>query len=45
MMEKLFPNVIILLDLGASIVYICQGDYRRFVYWLAAAIITISVTY
>ena len=44
-MEKLFANVILILDIGASIVYLCQGDYRRGIYWFAAALITATVSY
>lgn len=44
-MTKLFPNILIILDIGASIVYLCYGDYRRAIYWFAAAILTASITY
>jgi hypothetical protein len=42
---KLFPTVLMLLDLGAAIVYIPLGDWKKVVYWLAAATLTASVTY
>lgn len=33
------------LDFGASIVYLFNGDYRKAIYWLAAATLTITVTF
>lgn len=41
----IFPLMLILLDLGASIVYGFTGDYRRMIYWFAAAVLTSSVTF
>jgi len=43
-MTKLFPIVLIVLDLCAAIVYLCNGDIRRMVYWCAAAVLTLTVT-
>lgn len=45
MSPKVFPMALIALDLAASVVYICQGDYRRAVYWFAAAVLTTCVTF
>jgi len=42
---KLFPTVLILLDVVAAAVYVSQGDTRRTIYWLAAAVLTATVTY
>lgn len=42
---KVFPCVLILLDLGAGIVYLAGGDVRRFIYWTAAATLTATVTF
>nr|BDD45333.1 hypothetical protein 10 [Elusimicrobiota bacterium] len=44
-MEKVFPTILIVLDIAASIVYLVAGDIRRCVYWLAAATLTVCVTY
>ncbi len=44
-MTKLFPVTLIVLDMLAGIVYLCAGDCRRFVYWIAAAVLTITVTF
>ena len=44
-MEKVFPTVLIVLDLLASIPYAAKGDVRMFVYWVAAALLTFSLTW
>ena len=44
-MEKVFPIVLIFLDVCASAVYGCGGDVRRAVYWLAAGVLTACVTF
>ena len=45
MSDKFFPTILIILDVAASIVYLTGGDYRKFIYWIAAAILTASVTF
>ncbi len=45
MMEKVFPTILIALDLCAAVVYACDGDIRRMIYWVAAATLTACVTY
>lgn len=45
MMEKLFPTVLMTLDVLAGVSYLCHGDVKRCVYWLAAATLTATVTY
>ena len=42
---QIFPCVLMALDVAASVVYICHGDVRRFIYWTAAAILTATVTF
>jgi len=44
-MIKLFPTILIVLDLGASIVYLCNGDIKKAIYWIATMTLTICVTY
>ena len=39
-----FPSILIVLDCGASLMYALSGDWRRAVYWLAAAVLTFTVT-
>ncbi len=43
--EKIFPTVLIVLDVCAALAYLPSGDYRKVIYWLAAAILTATVTY
>ena len=43
--EYIFPLLLILLDMGAAIVYAIQKDYKKAVYWLAAAVLNITVTF
>ena len=45
MSAKLFPTILIALDVYASLVYLSEGDLRRFIYWTAAAVLTATVTY
>lgn len=40
----LFPALLILLDIAAAIVWATHGDWRRTVYWIAAAVLTLTVT-
>ena len=42
---KIFPTLLIVLDVFAAVMYIPSGDWRHVVYWLAAAVLTFTVTY
>jgi hypothetical protein len=42
---KVFPVILIILDIGASIVYGYNKDYARAWYWLMAAGITASTLF
>ena len=42
---KLFPTVLIVLDFCAAFVYLSDGDFRKFFYWVSAGVLTICVTY
>lgn len=44
-MTKIFPTILILMDIAAGLVYLADGDVRRFIYWIAAAVLTITVTF
>lgn len=44
-MAKVFPTLLIALDVAAAVVYAACGDWRRTVYWLAAATLTATVTF
>lgn len=43
--EYIFPLLLILLDVGAASIYAVQKDYKKAVYWLAAAVLNITVTF
>ena len=44
--EQIFPLVLIILDIAAALVYaFTTHDFRKVVYWIAAAIIGITVTF
>lgn len=46
MMNKyIFPTALIILDLGAAIVYALNKDYKMATYWIAAAVLNICVTF
>lgn len=42
---KIFPAVLIALDLGAAAAYLFRGELKKAVYWLAAATLTACVTF
>ena len=43
--EQVFPLVLILIGLAAAVVYLRQKDYKKTVYWVAAAVLNITVTF
>ena len=45
MTPKLFPTLMIVLNLFAAAGYVYPGDWRKVVYWIAAAVLTAAVTY
>lgn len=45
MVKLVFPTTLIVLDVAAAVVYMAGGDVRRFIYWMAAATLTATVTY
>lgn len=42
---KIFPTILIVLDICASLVYMQSGNWRMTVYWAAAGILSFCVTY
>ena len=42
---KIFPSVLIMLDVAAAAIYMYDGDIRKTIYWMAAAVLTTTVTY
>lgn len=43
--EYFFPLLLILLDVGAAVIYAVQKDYKKAVCWLAAAVLNVTVTF
>ena len=40
-----FATALIILDCGAAIGYGVDADWRRCIYWIAAAVLTATVTW
>lgn len=45
MYKQIFPTILILLQIGAGFGYIPSGDWRMVVYWIAAAVLNVVVTF
>ena len=43
--DKLFPAALIVLNIGAAVVCVFTGDWKKGVYWLAAAVLNAAVTF
>ena len=41
---QILPIAMILLDVGAAVVCLWHREYRRAVYWIAAAVLNVTVT-
>lgn len=41
----IFPVALILLDVGAAIMCFINGDTKKGIYWLAAAVLNVCVTF
>lgn len=41
----IFPTVLILLDIGAAVMYGAAHDWRMVIYWIAAAVLNAAVTF
>lgn len=37
--------MLILLDFGAALIYGLNGDYKKGIYWIAAAVLNITATF
>lgn len=42
---QILPIAMILLDVGAAAVCLWHRDYRRAIYWIAAAVLNLTVTF
>ena len=45
MTKYIFPITLIILDLGAALVYALGKDFKMMTYWIAAAVLNICVTF
>lgn len=45
MNKYIFPTALIVLDIGAAIVYAFQKDFKMMTYWISAAVLNICVTF
>jgi hypothetical protein len=43
--EQLLPTVLIIIDIAAAAGYVPAGEWRKIVYWIAAALLTYVVTF
>lgn len=43
--EHILPLVLILIDLGAALVHVFQKDLKKAIYWIAAAVLNVTVTF
>jgi hypothetical protein len=41
----IFPCLLMALDLGAAVFYGVNGDFRKVIYWVAAAVLNATVTF
>jgi len=45
MNKLIFPTILIVCDLCAAAVYFCCKDVKHGIYWVAAAVLTMTVTF
>lgn len=45
MNKYIFPVILIILDVCAAGVYLFNGDIKKSIYWIAAAVLNICVTF
>ena len=45
MVKYIFPSALIILDLCAAGVYLFGGDIKKSIYWIAAAVLNVCVTF
>lgn len=43
--EKIFPLILIILDTLSAVPYAVSGDWKKSIYWIAAAVLNICVTF
>jgi hypothetical protein len=45
MIKYIFPVSLTIIDFGAAAVYLFGGDIKKAIYWIAAAVLNICVTF
>ena len=45
MTKYIFPITLIILDLGAALMYALNKDFKMATYWIAAAVLNCCVTF
>ena len=45
MNTKIFPTILMALQFVAAVPYAIEGDVKMTVYWIAAGILTLDLTY
>ena len=43
--EYIFPICLIILDIGAGVMCAFDGNYKKCIYWIAAAVLNAAVTF
>lgn len=43
--EQILPTLLIIIDLLAAVVCFAQKDVKRGIYWIAAAVLNVTVTF
>ena len=42
---KILPTILILIDVGAAVMYGMGHDWKKVIYWIAAAVLNAAVTF
>lgn len=42
---QILPTLLIVIDIASAAVYASDGDARKVIYWVSAALLTAAVTY
>ena len=43
--KYIFPCILIVCNVGAAIMCVAGGDFKKAVYWIAAAVLNAAVTF
>lgn len=43
--EQVLPLILIIIDVGAAVACAKHKDYRKAIYWIAAAVLNAAVTF